>query len=341
MFARVLESSFQCRGCGLRSPLDTFCLEAEIDCPRCGMTQAFDTEQWIDALNHAHAVADLSGPPPNGQGSLRHGQPLLGDNPYAKLGVEFTFAELQQSGMTISAAGMTQKSLHVKVATGHPVCPAGHGPVLVELDGRGNTRVTCSQCNAPAIYALPPKATEFVAACVGVIDEEHRSDRPRVRVMPSAGGAGAIALTCPACSAALPVAPDSSVVTCQFCKAVSLIPKRTLAKLSPQIKGQPFWLLFRGPSAKRKEIAGEQRPGSAPEDSNDDDSDPPVPAPQGLPSPQDWQAPAAPASSSRWPVFVVLAIVVVLAAGAGFWAFASRHADHSSSPHHSAPGRSR
>jgi hypothetical protein len=131
MFAEVLESDFQCRSCGLRSALDTFWFEAEVDCSRCGTTQAFDVSQWEESLKHAHAVADLSGPPPAGQGSLRHGQGVLGDNPFKDLGVKFTFAELTQSGMTISAAGTTHRTLRVKVRDRAPRVPvrarAGRG----------------------------------------------------------------------------------------------------------------------------------------------------------------------------------------------------------------------
>jgi hypothetical protein len=251
MFALVLESDFQCRSCGLRATLDSLSVEPEVECHRCGTAQAFDVSQWKKSLAHAHSVADLAGPPPAGQGSLRHGVPLKGNNPFGAIGVKFSFAELQQSGMTISAAGMVQESLRVKVSTGHPVCPNKHGPLSVTLDGAGLTSVECKTCGGPASYKLPPKATELDSGCCGVIDDEHRSDRPRVRLQAGASGA-AVALSCPSCNASLPATDGSSMVSCQFCRTVSYIPKRTLLRLDPQKEmHRPFWLLFRGPSATR------------------------------------------------------------------------------------------
>jgi transcription elongation factor Elf1 len=41
----VLENDFQCRGCGLRSTLDSLYLDGAIECSRCGMSQVFDVSQ--------------------------------------------------------------------------------------------------------------------------------------------------------------------------------------------------------------------------------------------------------------------------------------------------------
>jgi len=304
MFAEVIESDFQCRSCGLRSNLGTFCFEDEVDCSRCGTTQAFDVSQWEQALTHAHAVADLSGPPPGGQGSIRHGQPLQGDNPYRSLGIRHTFAELTQTGMTIGAAGTSHRTLRVKVATGHPVCPNGHGPVVVSLDGATATRAACSVCRDAATYATPTRATELHHSLAGVIDDEHRTDRPRVRVESTAG---AIALACPRCNASLPATEVTSVVTCPFCSAASYLPKRALAKLDPQHKSRPFWLLFRGPSALRL-----GRDGNSDDEPASTSPTPPVnpalPAAVVAPAPSLSTAPAA--QKRRFPV----AVVVVAAA---------------------------
>lgn len=335
MFAQILESDFQCRSCGLRSTLDSLCVEGEVDCSRCGTTQAFDVDQWADSLKHAHDVADLSGPPPGGQGSLRHRVPLKGSNPYASLGVRNTFAEHAQNGMTISAAGVTQRSLRVKVTTGHPVCPKGHGPVVVELDGSGSARVTCATCNEPATYLLPSKASSLASGCVGVIDDEHRQDRPLVRVEPSSGGGGAVALACPRCNASLPATQASSVVTCQFCNTVSYLPRRAFNKLNKDRKSKPFWLLFRGPSPKRIHPEG----GPAIED----DDEKAVPAPAEASGTAPAQAASAPLASSDRPkpstgrsgalIFGIVAVAVAVAAIIGAVALRS----HSASPRPSAP----
>jgi hypothetical protein len=346
MFAMVLESDFQCRSCGLRSTLDSLYLDPEIDCHRCGTSQAFDVSQWKDSLGHAHAVADLSGPPKEGQGFQRHGQAMKGSNPFAALGVGFTFAELTQSGLTISAAGMVQRTLRVKVATGHPVCSAGHGPSVVEIDGAGNTSVSCKACASVATYALPSKATELSSGCCGVVDDEHRKDRPVVRMQASAGG-GAVALTCPNCSASLPATQDSSVVTCEYCKTVSYLPKRAFLKLNPQHKSRPFWLLFRGPSSKRS--------GKSDDDDDEDEKkkplqvDPPSPAPAPTPAFPDPAPPAMAAARTGSPVGLMIGIsmaLLVLGAGVAFLMFHSSQRPkaasptpppHAAPPHHNTP----
>src|SRR5262249_40579502 len=63
----IVGCDFQCRGGGLRSPLHGFDVDGEVECQRCGLTQAFDTSQWKEALEHVHAVGDLSGPNPEGR----------------------------------------------------------------------------------------------------------------------------------------------------------------------------------------------------------------------------------------------------------------------------------
>lgn len=97
-WACVLECDFACRGCGKRSPLDSLDSlaneQGDVECRNCGMTQAFDRDQWEDVLAFAQDVADCAGPP------RRFGKPPVSDNPYAALGQDKTFAEKTLIGMT-------------------------------------------------------------------------------------------------------------------------------------------------------------------------------------------------------------------------------------------------
>jgi hypothetical protein len=328
MFATVFESDFQCRSCGLRSALDSLYVEPEVDCHRCGTTQVFDVSQWKDSLNHAHAVADLSGPPAEGQGSLLHGQPLKGDNPFKALGVGFTSAELSQSGMTISAAGTVYRTLRVKVATGHPVCPSGHGAVVVELGETGSAKVTCPTCNDPATYVIPASARELASTCVGVVDDEHRKDRSVVKMQASAAGGGAVALTCPRCNASLPATQTSNVVTCQFCNTVSYLPKRAFLKLNPQQKSRAFWIMFRGPSLKRLGTTGED--GDTDEESHGPTEAPPLVAPR-PPVAAIGPLPTPPPSGRALPLAIAF-VLSVLVLGGVLAAFALLRPDQGSRP---------
>ena len=176
MFAMVVEVDFQCTSCGQRSALGSLAAPPEVLCRRCGKSQAFDVSQWKQSLAHAHAVADLAGPPLAGQGSLRHGMPLAGANPFGSVGVGLTFAELEQSALQPGTGGAAHESLRVKVSTGHPVCPEKHGPLLVKLDGRGGTEVRCVECGTATRHVLPRLATELAPGCCGVIDDACRTD---------------------------------------------------------------------------------------------------------------------------------------------------------------------
>src|SRR5688500_8082797 len=81
----ALRVHFQCRGCGLFSPLNSLDVDGEVDCLRCGMRQAFDPGAWTHALEHAHDVADLGGgPTPEGR-CARRDVSIAHKNPYVAI----------------------------------------------------------------------------------------------------------------------------------------------------------------------------------------------------------------------------------------------------------------
>ena len=266
----ITECDFQCRGCGLRSPLHGFDVDGEVECQRCGLNQAFDTAQWKEALEHVHAVGDLSGPSPEGRNPTP-GVSIAAQNPHRTLGVEHTQSEHTQQTTIFSGGGMRQLTLRTAASPGHPLCRKCHAPLDAQPDGRGGLESACPRCGDRARYALPPGTQAIYPALVAVIGEEHRLDRPAVKV--GAGGGGAVAITCPSCGAALPLTSAADLVTCAFCKAVARVPMRAWCRVSGEkARFEPFWVLVAGQSPKRLGLTR----GGHDDDDFDHDSDAPA-----------------------------------------------------------------
>jgi hypothetical protein len=58
-----VESSFACRVCAFRLPLNDLHMSESLVCARCGLEQAFDTMAYAVGLGAAHSVADTHGDP--------------------------------------------------------------------------------------------------------------------------------------------------------------------------------------------------------------------------------------------------------------------------------------
>lgn len=244
-FAGIVECDFACRACGLRSPLDALDADGEVECRRCGLAQKFDVEQWEECIGFAQDVADCGGPPGR--------RPPFANSPYATIGETNTFAEKTLSGMVIDGEGMKPRSLRVRVTPGHPLCDACKVPLAIDLDGQGHARTTCPRCQAQAIYGMPNGADDVSCDIAAVIADDHRTDRPPVRVQPNPGGA-AVALTCPQCNAALSMPDASGLVTCNYCRTPARVPSRTLWKLTGQAPSHKrWWVLFDDDSPMRFE----------------------------------------------------------------------------------------
>src|SRR5689334_13998326 len=84
LWARV-EASFECRACGHRSALNHLDVDGSVDCLSCGIAQRFDAKQWWTPLEHAHGVADLTGPHPEGL-LPEPGSSIAQYNPHSELG---------------------------------------------------------------------------------------------------------------------------------------------------------------------------------------------------------------------------------------------------------------
>jgi len=90
---------------------------------------------------------------------------------------------------------------------------------------------------------------------VGVVSIEQRTDRSEVK-LDRAGPA--IATACPSCDAPFAAHLQIRLVTCQYCKTVSRIPERSWSELASPSRGEPWYLLFEGPSRRRTELEEER-----------------------------------------------------------------------------------
>ncbi len=246
----AVRAHFQCRSCGHLSPLNQLDMDGTVQCGHCGLEQAFDVGSWDEALAHAHACGDLAGPAQEG----RHPHPrisMMGDNPMARLGVDQALREHTQTGMVERDGMILSRSLRVDSGSGHPPCDACGEP-LDHAHRNGKVSTRCTRCGATTACELPPGAADRCDGLRGVLADDLRTDRPQVKIERTAG---AIALACPGCGAALAEAAEGKVVTCNFCNAVSLIPDRLLLRyLDRKPPTETWWLLFEGPSALRGEL---------------------------------------------------------------------------------------
>lgn len=313
LFACVHGCDFTCTACGKRSPLATVDLDGEVECMGCGLRQAFDIVQWTDALGHAHDVADLSGPNPEGQNPVP-GRSIAGRSRHAKIGTEFTSSTKTQSSMIIDGRGTRTHSLRTTVSPGHPLCTACRVPLEVSVEPGGVTRTRCPRCNDGATYALPMNAGSVCAALRGMIAGEQRTDKPVARVVRGAGGGEAV--VCPQCGAAL-AAGEGEMVKCTFCSVMARVPgklarRQRQGEMPPLV---PFWVLLDGLSPGRNKLLR----GRSEDDDDDDDVDSghPQHAPYVNPTAPAWAHPnmlhAQPKKSSMAGVIIGIVVVVAIA----------------------------
>lgn len=243
----ALRSEFQCRSCGHHSPIDHLDTDGSASCRRCGLEQAFAVESWRLAIEHAHAVADLAGPDP--EGSRPHPQlSIAAENPYWTIGVGETEAAAKVVG------GPNQ--LRVRVGPGQPLCPRCKSPYSVFAEGPGVLALECGACPRRR-YAIPPEARSLHPALVGAVAEAHDCEAGAGLGPAATGGAAqAVAIRCPGCGAPLQGARPGSIVTCNFCHSTAQVPASAgrSQQLAPAVEAATWWLLLRGPSQQRRAL---------------------------------------------------------------------------------------
>ena len=239
VWARV-QVSFECRACGHRSALNHLDIDGSVDCLSCGIAQRFDAKQWWTPLEHAHAVADLTGPHPEGL-LPEPGSAIAQYNPHAAVGVTTAHAEIERG----------EQTLRLSAAPGLPLCNKCQAPLSIVNRQSGELRVGCAACKVERHYALPKKLSQRARALVGIVADEHELGRPEALVHEEAG---VTALRCPTCGAGLALAGSASIVTCQYCKTACHVAPRARAMAEKDAAPLPFWLLFEGPSPLREKL---------------------------------------------------------------------------------------
>lgn len=317
LFACFHACDFQCRSCGLRTPLPTVDCDGEVECARCATVQAFDASQWKEALRHAHDTVDLAGPAPEGR--FPGPTSIAAHNDFARIGQDHTASTKEQSTTIISGGGMRSLTLRTTVSPGHPLCSTCKVPLQVTLAHDGTAETACPRCNDRARYTMPVGAREQCPALRAVLAGEQRADRPAARVTTAQAGVEAIA--CPQCGAALELG-TGEIVTCSYCRATARVPRRIAnrGRAGAEVKLTPFWVLLEGPSPGRARLAHGK---SADSDDDDEDFDDDEDAPSAPPNAQQIQAQIA-ASQKTTQLIIVLSIVgavviTLIAVGASMW----------------------
>ena len=233
----ALRCTFQCRACEFPFPLEGLVTAEGIDCAQCGSLQRFEVDQWMEALQFAHAVGDLGGRPPEGR--FPNPEVWIGDvNPHKDIGKTATFATKQTGRISTDAS------------PGHPICRVCARPLDCQVGHGGRVETRCSGCGAAEHYALPPNAARFTGLVKGVVADEHAAGRRDVKVQ--ATQAGATALVCPQCGAALQ-GLSGTTAQCAYCKTVAFVPARARPRETGQlVKPTVFWMAFQGPSPDRE-----------------------------------------------------------------------------------------
>ncbi|WP_437486983.1 zinc ribbon domain-containing protein [Sorangium sp. So ce1014] len=220
-----------CAGCSRRVPLASLADDGRAVCPTCSHTQELPALLWRTALRHAHAVADMAGPDPEGGAAGR--PPIATLNPFKEVGIERADAP----GERLRPTDDTPANL--VAGPGHPICACG---ALVEPQWRGGRcACTCGLSHSGEVPALVRRAMpRGVVALV--------FDRPR-----AARGAAVIALECPRCHAPLDAPEGVRRVTCKYCGGSAAIvdPAVPPPSRSPVPR---LWVLFRGPSGARTDL---------------------------------------------------------------------------------------
>lgn len=268
----LLRTEFQCRACGVRSPLDPLDMDEPLRCSRCGTVQMLYDEAWQHIVAYAHGITDLAGVRSSANAQLRN-------NPAATLGLSYTHATWENSGLEISGGVHKTRSIQALVAPGAPLCGECGSPVEARREGAGiSTR--CVACGAEARYESPPTARRRLpGSVVGAIADELRRDRPTASLDATSAGM-IIAVKCPSCGAGLEVLQGAHFVVCRFCQTHCRIPNRTLLALKKTgAEAAPtWWLVFDGPSEAAERLARGRAPFPFIDDDDDDDV-PEVPKP--------------------------------------------------------------
>lgn len=233
-----------CAGCSRRVPFTSLADDGRAVCPGCGHAQELPALLWRTVLRHAHAVADLAGPDP--EGGLA-GRPSIGAlNALKGLGVDAREAP----GERLRLADDVPSEL--VAGPGHPICACG-SPVDPRWRG-GPHRCSCGVTHSGEVPLSVRRGMPRGVAALVV-------DRPLVTAPAGPRGA-AVALECPRCHAPLDAPEGARRAVCKYCgTTAAIVDPAAPATAAPTTAPSPspaaaprLWILFRGPSSTRAEL---------------------------------------------------------------------------------------
>ncbi len=214
-----------CRVCGLQMSVNHLPIDGKLRCSSCGREQASDRDAFDAFIDTAHEAVDLAG----------------------------QTAPYQRVGVSTSIVDADVESGKLRVGPGQPVCLVCSAALHVQLPAPGVVVTQCSGCDDQAEYRV--KVHGRWKGLAGVIAPEHRVDRAPVKRTVEGS---VVALGCPKCGGPLDPAPQQRLVACGYCGTKSLILEETWSLINSAPGIQPWYLLFRGPSAMREKIAREE-----------------------------------------------------------------------------------
>lgn len=244
---------FRCPGCGVDVPVDDFAAGV-VPCPACGTAHAL--RGLGGALEHAHAVADLAGPDPEGRFPDARVS-VAASNPFKSVGLLHALSEDRRDAWaTPDDHGGPRVS--VRVAPGHPLCDACRGPLQVTVDGEGLT-ARCAGCCVGFRSRVAPAVRTALGRVAGIISAAHREDRA-VAAIAHDEATGEVRFRCPDCTSALGDPHGRRALTCEMCRLVCVVPAaHWRVKPGEAIPLQGAWVLFDGPSKLRDDLARDAR----------------------------------------------------------------------------------
>jgi DNA-directed RNA polymerase subunit RPC12/RpoP len=220
-----------CAGCTRRVPLSSLADDGRAVCPTCGHTQDLPALLWRTALRHAHAVADMAGPDPEGGAVGR--PPIAALNPFKEVGIERADAPGERVRPT------DDMPTNLVAGPGHPICACGD---LIEPQWRGGAHTcSCATSYSGELPALVRRA--MPRGLVALIFDRSRAAR----------GIAVISLECPRCHAPLNAPVGVRRVTCKYCGASAAIVDTGVTPPS-RFPMPRLWILFRGPSGARTDL---------------------------------------------------------------------------------------
>ena len=245
LYAVGVQASFQCRRCLKEAPIDAVADVVELTCHHCEFQQAFDVNTWREVLDLAHEVGDLSGSP---EGRTPSPVWFGGANPHADVGVSRDLVTLEQDGHTTRGELKLPRVLRARLAPGHPLCDTCRRPVEFSREGEALVH-RCAHCNTTQQHRTEPSIRKLQPALQGVIGDAHREahEAPDGVQLAEGGRVG-----CASCGAPLDADGSSRIARCAFCGAITHIPLPTRHKLQAEPTAETLWLVFEGPSRRRR-----------------------------------------------------------------------------------------